>query len=46
VRILIIEDETLTAQSLAMTLKQRDVVVDSVDLGEDGVELRAAASTT
>jgi two-component system cell cycle response regulator CtrA len=38
VRILIIEDETLTAQSLAMTLKQRDVVVDSVDLGEDGVE--------
>ena len=38
-RVLIVEDDPVTAQSLQMMLESENMVVDSTDLGEDGLEI-------
>jgi two-component system, cell cycle response regulator CtrA len=38
-RILLIEDETTTAETVAMMLRAEKHVVDATDLGEDGLEI-------
>jgi two-component system cell cycle response regulator CtrA len=38
-RILLIEDDPTTAQSIEMMLKSEGMVVDATDLGEDGLEI-------
>jgi len=39
VRVLLVEDDPVTAQSLQMMLESENMVVDSTDLGEDGLEI-------
>jgi two-component system, cell cycle response regulator CtrA len=38
-RILLVEDDPTTAQSIEMMLKSEGMVVDTTDLGEDGLEI-------
>jgi len=38
-RVLLVEDDASTAQSIEMMLKSEGMVVDSTDLGEDGLEI-------
>ncbi len=38
-RVLLVEDDPTTAQSVEMMLKSEGMVVDSTDLGEDGLEI-------
>ena len=38
-RILLVEDDATTAQSIEMMLKSENFVVDTTDLGEDGLEI-------
>lgn len=38
-RILLVEDDPATAQSITLMLKSADMVVDATDLGEDGLEI-------
>lgn len=38
-RVLLVEDDSSTARSIEMILKSEDYVVDSTDLGEDGLEI-------
>ena len=38
-RVLLVEDDPVTAQSLQMMLESENMVVDSTDLGEDGLEI-------
>ncbi len=38
-RVLLVEDDPVTAQSIEMMLKSEGMVVDSTDLGEDGLEI-------
>lgn len=38
-RVLLVEDDPATAQSIEMVLKSEGMVVDSTDLGEDGLEI-------
>jgi two-component system cell cycle response regulator CtrA len=38
-RILLVEDDPMTAQSIDMMLKSENFVVDNTDLGEDGLEI-------
>ena len=38
-RVLLVEDEPATAKSIEMMLKSAAMVVDSTDLGEDGLEI-------
>jgi two-component system cell cycle response regulator CtrA len=38
-RILLVEDDQSTAQSIEAILKKEDWVVDITDMGEDGVEI-------
>ena len=38
-RILVVEDDPATAKSITMMLESADMVVDSTDLGEDGLEI-------
>ena len=38
-RILLVEDDITTAQSIEMMLKSENFVVDTTDLGEDGLEI-------
>ncbi len=38
-RVLLVEDDPITAQSLQMMLESENMVVDSTDLGEDGLEI-------
>ena len=38
-RILLVEDDPTTAQSVTLMLQSADMVVDSTDLGEDGLEI-------
>ncbi len=38
-RILLVEDDATTAQSIEMMLKTEKFVVDTTDLGEDGLEI-------
>lgn len=38
-RVLLIEDDSLTAKTLEMMLKSESFVVDSTDLGEDGLDI-------
>lgn len=38
-RILVVEDDKLTAQSIQLMLKPENIVVDHADLGEDGLEI-------
>ncbi|MGY9014414.1 MAG: response regulator transcription factor CtrA [Rhodospirillales bacterium] len=38
-RILLVEDDPTTAQSIEMMLKSEGMVVDATDLGEDGLEI-------
>ena len=38
-RVLLVEDDPATAQSLQMMLESEDMVVDATDLGEDGLEI-------
>jgi two-component system cell cycle response regulator CtrA len=39
VRVLLVEDDPVTAQSLQMMLESENMVVDSTDLGEEGLEI-------
>jgi two-component system cell cycle response regulator CtrA len=39
VRILLVEDDSATARSIELMLKSESMVVDSTDLGEDGLEI-------
>jgi len=36
---LLVEDDRSTAQSIELILKAEDIVVDTEELGEDGLEL-------
>ena len=38
-RILLVEDDSSTAKSIELMLKSESFVVDSTDLGEDGLEI-------
>lgn len=38
-RVLLVEDDSSTAKSIELMLKSEDYVVDSTDLGEDGLEI-------
>src|SRR3972149_8340589 len=38
-RVLLVEDDSNTAQSIEMMLKSENFIVDSTDLGEDGLEI-------
>lgn len=38
-RVLLVEDDSSTAKSIELMLKSEDYVVDSTDLGEDGLDL-------
>ncbi len=38
-RILLVEDDPATSKSISLMLKSADMVVDSTDLGEDGLEI-------
>ncbi len=38
-RVLLVEDDSTTAQSIEMMLKSEGMVVDTTDLGEDGLEI-------
>ena len=38
-RVLLVEDDPVTAQSLQMMLESENMVLDSTDLGEDGLEI-------
>ena len=38
-RVLLVEDDPTTAQSIEMMLKSAGMVVDATDLGEDGLEI-------
>ncbi|MDX9862844.1 MAG: response regulator transcription factor [Rhodospirillales bacterium] len=38
-RILLVEDDPATAESVTLMLKSADMVVDATDLGEDGLEI-------
>ena len=38
-RILLVEDDQATAQSIRLTLKSEGYVVDAAELGEDGLEI-------
>ncbi|MCB1556671.1 MAG: response regulator, partial [Alphaproteobacteria bacterium] len=38
-RVLLVEDDTSTAKSIEMMLKSEGYVIDSTDMGEDGVEI-------
>ena len=38
-RVLLIEDDSATAQSIELMLKSENFIVDSTDLGEDGLEI-------
>ena len=38
-RVLLIEDDTATAQSIELMLKSEGYIVDITDLGEDGLEI-------
>ena len=38
-RILLVEDDSATAKSIELMLKSESFVVDSTDLGEDGLEI-------
>ena len=38
-RVLLVEDDSNTAQALEMMLKSENFIVDSTDLGEDGLEI-------
>jgi len=38
-RVLLVEDDSNTAQSIVMMLKSENFIVDSTDLGEDGLEI-------
>ncbi|MBC8445061.1 MAG: response regulator, partial [Rhodospirillaceae bacterium] len=38
-RVLLVEDDPATAQSLQMMLESENMVVDATDLGEDGLEI-------
>ena len=38
-RVLLVEDDTSTAKSIEMMLKSEGYIVDSADLGEDGLEI-------
>ena len=38
-RVLLVEDDSSTAKSIELMLKSEGYVVDSTDLGEDGLDL-------
>ncbi|MCZ6466805.1 MAG: response regulator, partial [Alphaproteobacteria bacterium] len=38
-RVLLVEDDPTTAQSVAMMLKSEGMVVDATEFGEDGLEI-------
>ena len=38
-RVLLIEDDSAMAQSIELMLKSENFIVDSTDLGEDGLEI-------
>src|SRR5215813_9422448 len=38
-RVLLVEDDSSTAQSIELMLKSESFIVDSTDLGEDGLEI-------
>ncbi|MBI4183123.1 MAG: response regulator transcription factor [Proteobacteria bacterium] len=38
-RVLLVEDDVMTSRSIALMLKSEGVVVDTTDLGEDGLEI-------
>ena len=38
-RVLLVEDDSNTAQSIELILKSEGYIVDSTDLGEDGLEI-------
>ncbi|MEC7702485.1 MAG: response regulator, partial [Pseudomonadota bacterium] len=38
-RVLLVEDDTSTAKSIELMLKSEGYVVDTTDLGEDGLEI-------
>ena len=38
-RILLVEDDPSTAQAITTMLKKEDWVIDSTDMGEDGLDL-------
>jgi len=38
-RVLLVEDDSNTAQSIELMLKSENFIVDSTDLGEDGLEI-------
>ena len=38
-RVLLVEDDSSTAKSIELMLKSENFIVDSTDLGEDGLEI-------
>ena len=38
-RVLLVEDDSNTAQSIALLLKSEGFICDTTDLGEDGLEI-------
>ena len=38
-RVLLVEDDPITQQSIQMMLESEGMVVDTADLGEDGLEI-------
>ena len=38
-RVLLVEDDSSTAKSIELMLKNEGFIVDSTDLGEDGLEI-------
>ncbi|MDP6109173.1 MAG: DNA-binding response regulator, partial [Rhodospirillales bacterium] len=38
-RILLVEDDLTTQQSIKLMLESADMIVDTTDLGEDGLEI-------
>ena len=44
-RVLLVEDDPTTQQSIKMMLESAGMVVDATDLGEDGLEIGTAGAT-